>query len=169
VAFTIVFKYYSGQLINPLKNQMIYCSNCGTRVIEKVPAGDNRQRYVCDACDTIHYQNPKIVAGCVPVWDNRLLLCRRAIEPRYGLWTLPAGFMENGESTEQAAARETQEEAGAIVKDMALYGVFSIPKINQVAIIKTPGAATSLYTLKISFVIRPARDNTTAKPGESHA
>ncbi len=111
---------------------MIYCSNCGTRVTEKIPAGDNRQRYVCDACDTIHYQNPKIVAGCVPVWDNRLLLCRRAIEPRYGLWTLPAGFMENGESTEQAAARETREEAGASVIDMALYGVFSIPQINQV-------------------------------------
>jgi ADP-ribose pyrophosphatase YjhB (NUDIX family) len=132
VAFTIIFKYYSEQPVYPFWNQMIYCSNCGTRVIEKIPAGDNRQRYVCDACETIHYQNPKIVAGCVPVWENRLLLCRRAIEPRYGLWTLPAGFMENGESTEQAAARETQEEAGAVVKDMALYGVFSIPQINQV-------------------------------------
>jgi len=111
---------------------MIYCSNCGTRVTTKIPAGDNRQRYVCDACSTIHYQNPKIVAGCVPAWNDRLLLCRRAIEPRYGLWTLPAGFMENGESTEQAAARETREEACASVIDMALYGVFSIPQINQV-------------------------------------
>ena len=111
---------------------MIYCSNCGTRVTTKIPAGDNRQRYVCDACSTIHYQNPKIVAGCVPVCGKRLLLCRRAIEPRYGLWTLPAGFMENGESTEQAAVRETREEAGASVIDMALYGVFSIPQINQV-------------------------------------
>ena len=111
---------------------MIYCSKCGTRVTERIPAGDNRQRYVCDACNTVHYQNPNIVAGCVPVWDNRLLLCQRAIEPRYGLWTLPAGFMENGESTEQAAARETQEEAGASVIDLALYGVFSIPQINQV-------------------------------------
>jgi len=101
-------------------------------VAERIPAGDNRQRYVCDACDTVHYQNPNIVAGCVPVWDNRLLLCRRAIEPRYGLWTLPAGFMENGESTEQAAARETQEEAGTSVIDLTLYGVFSIPQINQV-------------------------------------
>ena len=111
---------------------MIYCSNCGERVIEKIPAGDNRPRYVCDACQTVHYQNPKIVAGCIPVWDNRVLLCRRAIEPRYGLWTLPAGFMENGESTEQAAARETWEEACGRVTELALYGVFSIPQINQV-------------------------------------
>jgi ADP-ribose pyrophosphatase YjhB (NUDIX family) len=111
---------------------MIYCSNCGKRVIKKIPAGDNRTRYVCDACQTVHYQNPKIVAGCLPVWDNRILLCRRAIEPRYGLWTLPAGFMENGESTEQAAARETWEEACGKVTDLTLYGVFSIPHINQV-------------------------------------
>jgi ADP-ribose pyrophosphatase YjhB (NUDIX family) len=89
-------------------------------------------RYVCDACNTVHYQNPKIVAGCVPTLDNRLLLCQRAIEPRYGLWTLPAGFMENGESTEQAAVRETLEEACASVDNLELYGVFSIPHISQV-------------------------------------
>ncbi|HYQ71404.1 MAG TPA: NUDIX hydrolase [Gammaproteobacteria bacterium] len=111
---------------------MYYCSNCGTRVVERTPQGDNRLRYVCDACDTVHYQNPKIVAGCIPCLDNRLLLCRRAIEPRYGLWTLPAGFMENGESTEQAAARETMEEACATVEKLELYGVFSIPHISQV-------------------------------------
>lgn len=111
---------------------MIYCSNCGQRLVEKVPAGDSRLRHVCVACDSIHYQNPKIVAGCVPEWDGRLLLCRRAIEPRHGLWTLPAGFMENGESTEQAAARETYEEARAKVTDLSLYGVFSIPHISQV-------------------------------------
>lgn len=111
---------------------MIYCSNCGQQLVEKVPAGDSRLRHVCEACDSIHYQNPKIVAGCLPEWNGRLLLCRRAIEPRYGLWTLPAGFMENGESTEQAAARETYEEARAKVTDLALYGVFSIPHISQV-------------------------------------
>ncbi len=111
---------------------MIYCSNCGKQVVQKIPAGDSRPRHVCDACNTIHYQNPKIVAGCIPVWDDRLLLCRRAIEPRHGLWTLPAGFMENGESTEQAAARETMEEACATVNDLSLYGVFSIPHISQV-------------------------------------
>jgi ADP-ribose pyrophosphatase YjhB (NUDIX family) len=111
---------------------MIYCSNCGTRLVERTPEGDNRMRYVCDACDTIHYQNPKIVAGCIPTLGNRLLLCKRAIEPRYGLWTLPAGFMENGESTEQAAVRETLEEACASVDNLELYGVFSIPHISQV-------------------------------------
>jgi len=111
---------------------MIYCSNCGNRVVEKTPEGDSRLRHVCEACDIVHYQNPKIVAGCIPVRGNRLLLCKRAIEPHYGLWTLPAGFMENGESTEQAAARETLEEACASVEELKLYGVFSIPQINQV-------------------------------------
>jgi ADP-ribose pyrophosphatase YjhB (NUDIX family) len=111
---------------------MIYCSNCGARVIRKVPEGDDRTRYVCESCATVHYTNPKIVAGCIPEWGGRLLLCRRAIEPRHGLWTLPAGFMENGESTEQAAARETWEEARARVENLALYGVFSIPHISQV-------------------------------------
>ncbi|MGB5473832.1 MAG: NUDIX hydrolase [Gammaproteobacteria bacterium] len=111
---------------------MIYCSNCGQPLVEKVPEGDSRTRHVCEACDIVHYQNPKIVAGCLPEWNGRLLLCRRAIEPRYGLWTLPAGFMENGESTEQAAARETLEEACARVVDLKLYGVFSIPHISQV-------------------------------------
>jgi ADP-ribose pyrophosphatase YjhB (NUDIX family) len=111
---------------------MIFCSNCGARVVEKIPEGDDRYRYVCEACATVHYQNPKIVAGCIPEWNGRLLLCRRAIEPRLGLWTLPAGFMENLETTEQAAARETWEEARARVIDMSLYGVFSIPHISQV-------------------------------------
>jgi ADP-ribose pyrophosphatase YjhB (NUDIX family) len=111
---------------------MIYCSNCGARVVEKVPAGDDRARFVCETCSTVHYQNPKIVAGCIPEWNGRVLLCRRAIEPRLGLWTLPAGFMENLETTEQAAARETWEEARARVTNMALYGVFSIPHISQV-------------------------------------
>lgn len=111
---------------------MIYCSNCGARVVRKIPEGDDRVRHVCESCSTVHYSNPKIVAGCIPEWNGRLLLCRRAIEPRYGLWTLPAGFMENGESTEQAAIRETWEEACARVNDLLLYGVFSIPHISQV-------------------------------------
>lgn len=111
---------------------MKFCSTCGATVSLRIPDGDNRERFVCDDCQTIHYENPKIVAGCIPEWQGRILLCKRAIEPRYGLWTVPAGFMENGESTEQAAIRETWEEAGARVEITSLYSVVSIPHISQV-------------------------------------
>ena len=89
-------------------------------------------RYVCEHCQTIHYQNPKIVTGCIPVWEDKVLLCKRAIEPRYGLWTLPAGFMENNETMEQAAMRECYEEAKANVELEGLYALFSLPHVNQV-------------------------------------
>lgn len=111
---------------------MRFCSQCGAGVSLTVPEGDNVARHVCDDCGTIHYQNPKIVVGCIPEWEGRLLLCRRAIEPRYGLWTLPAGFMENGETVQQGAARETLEEAQARVQVGALYALFNLPHINQV-------------------------------------
>ena len=111
---------------------MKFCCHCGNPVSQRVPAGDNRLRYVCEHCHTIHYQNPRIVAGCLPVWGEQVLLCRRAIEPRRGYWTLPAGFMENGETLEQAAVRETQEEACARVRDLSLYTLFDLPHINQV-------------------------------------
>jgi ADP-ribose pyrophosphatase YjhB (NUDIX family) len=113
---------------------MNFCSNCGTRVSFRVPEGDNLPRHVCDACGSIFYQNPKMVVGCIPEWEDRILLCRRAIEPRYGLWTLPAGFMENGETVGQAAARETLEEACARVDIGALYTFINLPHINQVYI-----------------------------------
>lgn len=111
---------------------MKFCSSCGATVSLRTPEGDNRERFVCDGCRAIHYQNPNIVAGSIPEWNGRILLCRRAIEPRYGLWTLPAGFMENGETTEQAALRETWEEAGARIDIHSLYSLFSIPHISQV-------------------------------------
>jgi len=111
---------------------MKYCSECGSPVSLRVPEGDNRPRYACEHCGTIHYQNPNMVVGCIPEWEGRVLLCRRAIEPRYGLWTLPAGFMENGESTQQGAARETLEEADARVEIGPLYSLFNLPHINQV-------------------------------------
>ena len=114
---------------------MNFCSQCGAPVTHRVPAGDDRPRHVCDTCGTIFYSNPKIVAGCIPQWEEQLLLCRRAIEPRSGLWTLPAGFMENGESTVQAAARETLEEANARVEMGALFAYLNIPTINQVYVI----------------------------------
>ncbi len=97
-----------------------------------MPDGDNRIRSVCDHCETIHYQNPKIVAGCIPVWEDKILLCKRAIEPRHGFWTLPAGFMENEETLEQAAARECLEEANARVKIEDVFSIYSLPHVNQV-------------------------------------
>lgn len=114
---------------------MKFCSNCGAPVTLKVPAGDTLPRHVCDACNTIHYQNPKMVVGCIVEWEDRILLCRRAIEPRYGLWTVPAGFMENGETICQGAVRETLEEANARVEIGPLYALYNIPHINQVYIL----------------------------------
>jgi len=114
---------------------MNFCSQCGAPVTSRVPPGDDRPRHVCDSCGTIFYSNPKIVAGCIPQWGEQVLLCRRAIEPRSGLWTLPAGFMENGESTAQAAARETLEEANARVEIGKLFAYLNIPAINQVYVI----------------------------------
>lgn len=111
---------------------MKYCSDCGSPVEQRIPEGDNRLRYVCPVCHTIHYQNPKIVAGTLPVYQGQVLLCRRAIEPRRGFWTLPAGFMENKETTMQAAIRETWEEAAAKVELGGLYTVINLPHIDQV-------------------------------------
>ncbi|MFP3518554.1 NUDIX hydrolase [Pseudomonas sp. SIMBA_077] len=113
---------------------MKFCSQCGNSVSQRIPEGDSRLRYVCDHCHTIHYQNPNIVAGCLPTWGTQVLLCRRAIEPRKGYWTLPAGFMENGETVEQAARRETHEEACAQVQQLAIYTLIDVPHINQVHI-----------------------------------
>jgi ADP-ribose pyrophosphatase YjhB (NUDIX family) len=113
---------------------MKFCSNCGAPVVLRVPAGDNLPRHVCDACLTVHYQNPRMVIGCIPEWEGQVLLCRRAIEPRYGLWTLPAGFMENGETVAQAALRETLEEARARVELAEMFAVLSVPHVNQVHI-----------------------------------
>ncbi|AFU97913.1 Nudix hydrolase [Simiduia agarivorans SA1 = DSM 21679] len=97
-----------------------------------IPEGDNRHRHVCNTCNTIHYQNPRIITGTLPIHEDKVLLCKRAIEPRYGLWTLPAGFMENGETTEQGASRETWEEARANIALSGLYTLFNLPQINQV-------------------------------------
>lgn len=111
---------------------MNFCSNCGARVVQRVPQGDTLPRFVCDNCDTVHYQNPRMIVGCIPEWEESILLCRRAIEPRRGLWTVPAGFMENGETTAQGAQRETLEEANARVEIVGLYALYNIPHIDQV-------------------------------------
>lgn len=114
---------------------MNYCSNCGAPTAFRIPAGDSLPRHLCDACGSIFYQNPRMVVGCIPEWEDRILLCRRAIEPRHGLWTLPAGFMENGETTQQGAARETLEEACARVEIGKLYTMINLPDINQVYLV----------------------------------
>ena len=111
---------------------MKYCSHCGEEILFSIPEGDNRPRYWCNHCGVIHYQNPKIVVGAIPVWEGRFLLCKRSIEPRIGYWTLPAGYMENGETLQEGAARETWEEACATVAIGDLYTVFNLPHINQV-------------------------------------
>jgi len=111
---------------------MNYCSHCGQTVRSKVPPGDNRPRFVCDGCAAIHYQNPRIVAGCVPEYQSAILLCRRAIEPRRGYWTVPAGFMELGESLADAAVRETWEEACARVEIGSLMAVVDVIHAEQV-------------------------------------
>lgn len=111
---------------------MKYCSNCSATVKLLIPTGDSLPRYVCTTCHVIHYQNPKMVVGCIPEWEDKVLLCRRAIEPRLGWWTLPAGFMENNETLAQAAARETLEEANARVEIGDLYAIYSLPHISQV-------------------------------------
>ena len=110
-----------------------FCSACGSERIEhRIPEGDNLPRFVCAACNAIHYQNPKVVVGCLPEWEDEVLLCRRAIEPRHGLWTLPAGFLENGETVIAGAIRETLEEAGARVVVGDLYTMISLPQISQI-------------------------------------
>ncbi len=111
---------------------MKYCPSCGATVEFRVPADDNRSRHICTACGAIHYQNPRLVIGSIPQWEDKVLLCRRAIEPQHGKWTLPGGFMENGESTGEAAIRETLEEACARIAIIDLYSMYSLPYINQV-------------------------------------
>jgi ADP-ribose pyrophosphatase YjhB (NUDIX family) len=112
---------------------MNFCSQCGAKVVLRIPQGEDRTRYVCDQCGVVHYQNPKLVVGCVPeLPDGRILICKRAIEPRVGYWTIPAGFMENGETLQQAAARESMEEALAQVEIGSLLTVVHITPAHQV-------------------------------------
>ena len=111
---------------------MKFCSDCASPVEIRVPPGDTHPRHVCTACGTVHYENPKVVVGCVPEIDGRVLLCRRAIEPRLGYWTFPAGFMENGETLQQAAARECWEEALARVEIGSLLAVVHVLHAHQV-------------------------------------
>ena len=113
---------------------MNYCPHCGAPVTSKIPEADDRPRFVCEACAVIHYQNPKMVVGTIPETGGSILLCRRAIEPARDKWTLPAGYLENGETLQEGAARETLEEAGYQVSDLVPYAIANIASINQVYI-----------------------------------
>ncbi len=117
-------------LFNP--RSIKHCKTCGGVAVYAVPADDNRERATCTVCHAIHYENPLNVVGTVPVWDDKVLLCRRNIEPRYGFWTLPAGFMEMGETTAEGAVRETIEEAGARIELKGLFTVLNVVRVGQV-------------------------------------
>jgi ADP-ribose pyrophosphatase YjhB (NUDIX family) len=116
---------------------MRYCSSCGGTVTYRVPKDDNRERAVCDACGRVHYRNPLVVVGCIPERNGRVLLCKRAIDPRYGKWTLPAGFMELGETVAGGAARETLEEALATVELQHLFACVDVIDAGQVHLFYT--------------------------------
>lgn len=111
---------------------MNYCTNCGNPVRLGIPEGDDRTRHICDQCGIIHYQNPKMVVGCIPEWEDKILLCRRAIEPQHGKWTLPAGYLENGETVEEGACREAFEEAGVEMASMEPFALFNLAFVSQV-------------------------------------
>lgn len=117
-----------------IKTVARFCSYCGARVTQSVPEGDTRLRDVCVGCGAIHYQNPRVVTGCLPVYNDKVLLCKRAIEPRKGFWTLPGGFMELGETIAEGAVRETWEEACAKVQVRSLYTVFNVIEADQVSV-----------------------------------
>jgi len=136
---------------------MNFCSNCGHRVVLKVPEGDFLPRHVCENCRTIHYVNPKLVVGSVPEYEGRILICKRGIEPRIGYWTIPAGFMENDETLEAGAAREAVEEARVQVEIGSLLLLANVTSARQVHVffrsrMLTPHFATTHESLEVKLV-----------------
>jgi ADP-ribose pyrophosphatase YjhB (NUDIX family) len=136
---------------------MKYCSECGQPVERRVPAGDHLPREVCPACGTVHYRNPKVIVGCVPEYEDRILMCRRAIEPRLGLWTFPAGFLELGETSAAGAAREALEEAQAEVEPGELFVVINVPYVSQVYLIhrarlKAPAFGPTIESSEVTLM-----------------
>ena len=114
---------------------MKYCNQCGAELSYRIPQDDDRSRFICDVCGIIHYENPKMVVGCILEMGNRVLFCRRSIQPRYGKWTIPAGYLENGETVEAGARRETFEEAGAKVEALKPFGIYNLTFVNQIYLI----------------------------------
>jgi len=135
---------------------MRFCSDCGAQNKRSRPDGDNLDRHVCTDCGKIHYINPKVVVGAVCEWEGKILLCKRAIDPRSGYWTIPAGFMEIEESTEQGAIRETMEEANAAIEITDLLAIYNIVRLSQVQIfyrarMLTPDFAAGIETLELDL------------------
>ncbi len=135
---------------------MRFCSDCGAQNKRSRPDGDNLDRHVCTDCGKIHYINPKVVVGAVCEWEGKILLCKRAIDPRSGFWTIPAGFMEIEESTEQGAIRETMEEANAAIEITDLLAIYNIVRLSQVQIfyrarMLTPDFAAGIETLELDL------------------
>lgn len=133
---------------------MSFCVACGHKTEQKIPLGDHKVRRVCTHCGNIHYENPKVICGALALWEDKVLLCRRAIEPRYGLWTLPAGYMELFETMEQGAARETREEAEAEIEIEQLYCMYNIPVLGKFMCCSKPSLkmAFSVLAKKVSNV-----------------
>ncbi|RME52513.1 MAG: NUDIX hydrolase [Deltaproteobacteria bacterium] len=139
-----------------MKPKINFCSLCGSPVIHTIPEGDNRTRAVCSSCAFVHYRNPNIVVGAVCLWEDRVLLCRRAIEPRRGYWTVPAGYLEEEESTLAGARREAMEEANADIEIGPLLAIYDIPVISQVHImfladLKSPEVSAGEESLEVGL------------------
>lgn len=155
---SVALKRRVGSIPSPGTTQfMNFCSNCAHPVALKVPAGDFLPRHVCDNCGTVHYRNPKIVVGCVPVWGDRILICKRGIEPRLGFWTICAGFMENGETLEEGAAREAREEALVDVEIGSLLVLANVRHAEQVHVffrarMRTPHYGVTHESLEVELV-----------------
>lgn len=136
---------------------MKYCSSCGSPVTQRIPEGDNRHRHICGSCDEIHYNNPNVVVGVIAQWQEKIILCRRAIEPRVGFWTMPAGYLEIDESTDEGAVREAEEEAGIDVEIGDLLTLINIPQIGQVQMIysgelRSPQFAAGIESLEVQLL-----------------
>ena len=138
---------------------MKYCSECGSETEKRIPEGDNRERDCCKGCDLIHYTNPKIIVGTIPVKDESILLCKRAIEPRYGKWTLPGGFLENGETVSQGAFRETLEETNTEVEMGELYAIFNVPQFFNEANIPWEELAFPFVPIALKNVFADMKKN----------
>jgi len=137
---------------------MKFCSQCASPLVLRIPADDSRERYVCEQCGTIHYENPRNVVGSIPIYGDQVLLCRRAIEPRYGFWTLPAGFLEIGETSSAGAVRETIEEAGANVAIGPLFSLLNVVHAQQVhlfylAQMHTPDFEAGVESLEVALFL----------------